>query len=169
VSDRDEEFTDFVAARSRSLMRAAYLLEGSHQGAEDLLQTALIKTYVAWPRIRAKDAVEAYVRTCLVRAHLARVRRHSVRELGSEIEFADDRQERALASVNERDAMWSALRELPPKQRAALVLRYYEDLTELETAAALGCSAGTVKSQTSRAIARLRLAMGATTASDREG
>lgn len=151
----DAEFRAFVAARSRALLRTAYLLTGDHQLAEDLLQTALTKTYLSWERIRDHGSVESYVRTTLVTTQISWWRRRwwSERSVGEVWERpADD----AFDRFDEWDRIWRSLRRLPPRQRAVVVLRYYEDLSEAEIARVLGCSTGTVKSQASRALATLR-------------
>ena len=151
-----EAFRAYVAARSPALLRTAYLLTGSRADAEDLLQTALAKTYLAWDRIREREAVDGYVRRVLVNTQTSRWRRRRVDEYptaelperGSGRDAAED-----LAL---HDALWTALAGLPKRQRATVVLRYYEDLSETETAHVLGVSVGTVKSTTSRALAKLR-------------
>lgn len=156
----EEAFRDFVAARSLPLLRSAYLLVGDVGRAEDLLQAALIKTYVAWPRIRDIGAVEAYVRRAMVttatswwrgRWYRERVVERISESPGRDAERVDD-----MTAHLERDAMWQHLLALPAKQRSVLVLRYYEGLAEAEIAETLGVSRGTVKSHTSRALAALR-------------
>lgn len=154
-----EEFRDYVTGRSGALLRTAYLLTGSHADAEDLLQTALAKTYLAWPRIRERHAVDAYVRRVMVNTRTSWWRRD--RHLPT---VADDDHVAGspasgrdpIADADLHDALWSALAQLPRRQRAAVVLRYYEELSEAETAAALGVSVGTVKSTVSRGLAKLR-------------
>jgi len=151
----DAEFRDFVAARSRSLLRTAYLLTGDHQLAEDLLQTALTKTYLTWDRIRDRGAVESYVRATLVTTQTSWWRRRWRAERPS-AEFHEQSGADEFGAIDERDRVWRCIRLLPPRQRAVVVLRYYEDLPEAEIARVLGCSPGTVKSQASRALATLR-------------
>lgn len=149
-------FRDYVVARSPALLRTAYLISGNRADAEDLLQIALAKTYLAWARIRDTESVDAYVRRVLVNTHtsLWRRRRHVT---VTPVEHLPERPGRdATSDTDIHDALWSALGSLPVKMRAAVVLRYYEDLTEAEVADVLGCSLGTVKSQTSRALAKLR-------------
>lgn len=159
MPQRDAEFTDFVTARSRALLRVAYLITGRREEAEDLVQTALAKTYVVWPRIRAHEAVESYVRTCMVREHLSLVRRQRLaRTIARGVTPAPDA-DLPQSSVDNRLVLWAALKNLPPRQRAIVVLRHYEDLSEKETAAIVGCAVGTVKSQASRGLAQLRLAL----------
>jgi len=148
-------YSDLVAARSRSLFRTAYLIIGDHQLAQDLLQEALIKTYVAWPRLRDVTKAEAYTRRTIVTTAISWRRRRSFHErpvnVVPEIGVADPAE--GLAT---RDALWAQLQLLPPRQRAAIVLRYYLDLSEAQTADAMGCSVGAVKSQSSAGLGRLR-------------
>ena len=150
----DPGFSDYVVARSAALLRTAYLLTGNRADAEDLLQTTLAKTYLAWDRIRDRDALDGYVRRTMVNTQTSFWRRKKPETL------YDDPPERpgrdAHADSDLHDALWAALARLGRKQRAVVVLRYYEDLSEAETAAALGISVGTVKSTTSRALALLR-------------
>jgi len=148
-----------VLAQRAGLLRTATLLTaGDRHLAEDLVQSALTKLYVAWPSFQRADNPQAYTRRVLVNAlsderrRLWRRREHSTAEL-PELPRADQHQEAVT------DGLRKALRELPPKMRAAVVFRYFHDLTVTETAEALGCSEGTVKSQTSRALARLRSAL----------
>jgi RNA polymerase sigma-70 factor (sigma-E family) len=155
-----EAFRAYVAARSPALLRTAYLLSGNRADAEDLLQTALAKTYLAWDRIREREALDAYVRRVMVNAHTSRWRRRKIDEYPT-----DDLPERGgqrdpMEDLALHDALWTALAGLPKRQRAAVVLRYYEDLSEAETAQVLGISVGTVKSTTSRALVKLRDAAG---------
>ena len=151
----EADFRQFVAARSASLQRTAYLLVGDWAHAEDVLQTALTKTYVAWKRLGEIEAVEAYARRVLVTTATSWWRRRWHGERPTEImpeRAAPDRLDEQL----ERQEMWRHVLALPTRQRATLVLRYYEDLTEAETARVLGVAVGTVKSQTARALATLR-------------
>ena len=154
-ASRDQEFSAYMAARQPALLRTAYLLTGDHAGAEDLVQAALAKLYLSWDRVREREAVDGYVRRIMVNEHHSLWRR------------AWKRREHTTRTVPERavhdeyddgrsDALWEFVRSLPPRQRAVVVLRYYEELSEAETAAVLGVSVGTVKSQTSRALAALR-------------
>jgi RNA polymerase sigma-70 factor (sigma-E family) len=156
ASDEDD-FTDFVAASSRRLLRTAYLLTGDEQAAQDLLQTALERTYRRWGRVRRSDLPEAYVRRMIVNAATDAWRIGHRRQL---VEFDEaqfpEPQDAAVDGMLSREALLACVRELPAGQRAVLVLRYFDDLTEAETARILGCSVGTVKSQHARAIARLR-------------
>jgi RNA polymerase sigma-70 factor (ECF subfamily) len=156
ASAEQEEFRQFVAARSAGLLRTAYLLCGSRPDAEDLVQTALAKAYLAWGRVSAADSPEAYVRRIMVNQrtswwrrsrHLDEVPTERLPESPARDDYAD----RDL-----HNALWSALATLPRKQRAVLVLRYYEQMSEAEVADALGCSVGNVTSQASRALQKLR-------------
>jgi RNA polymerase sigma-70 factor (sigma-E family) len=152
VSDPDRAgFEEFVAARRAALLRTAYLLTGSHADAEDLVQVALVKVVPHWNRIA--DRPEPYVRQALARESVSRWRRRRWRETSS-----GQLQERAAAApdVDQRLALQQALGSLAPRQRAVIVLRYYEDLTEKETASVLGIAVGTVKSQARDGLARLR-------------
>ena len=147
-------FEEFVQLRGDRLLGTAYLLTRDHSLADDLLQTALAKAWPAWGRITGDP--EAYVRKILVNTYASWWRRRWRGEVPTEVlpEIHDAPRE---ADLGERDEMWTALGRLPRRQRAAVVLRYYEGLSEAETAAVLGCSLGTVKSQTSRALAKLRV------------
>ncbi|TDC33791.1 SigE family RNA polymerase sigma factor, partial [Micromonospora sp. KC213] len=168
VDERDpleEEFREFVAARSEALLRTAYLLAGDWATAEDLLQTALTKTYLAWKRLGGIEAVEPYARRVMVNTSTSWWRRRWHGERPTEV-----LPERAGADEIEqqldRDVLWRHLSALPARQRAVLVLRFYEDMSEAQTAALLEISPGTVKSQTSRALATLRRRLGAEAALD---
>lgn len=157
----DQDFAEFVGARWASLYRLAYLLAASPTGAEDLLQTTLEKAYVNWPRISKLDFPEAYVRRMLANTLVSSRRRAWIGELPW-----DNLPETAAASaevpVLDRSLIWPLVCALPGRQRAVIVLRYYEDLSEEQIADALGCAAGTVKSQSSAAIGALRRALAAT-------
>ncbi len=138
-------------------MRTAYLLTGNQADAEDLLQTALAKVYLSWDRVRDQGALEAYARTVLARTHVSVWRRAATRRERPTADVPD----RFVAGPDEgvledRDLVFRGLATLGPRQRAVVVLRYYEGLTEPEIAAVLGCSVGTVKSQLHRGLARLR-------------
>jgi RNA polymerase sigma-70 factor (sigma-E family) len=151
-----EAFREYVAGRSPALLRTAYLLTGHRGDAEDLLQTALAKTYLAWDRIRDRESVDGYVRRVMVNTRTSWWRRRKLEEYPTDAlpERRDDRD--ATDDLALHDALWSALAQLPKRQRAMVVLRYYEDLSEAETADVLGVSVGTVKSTTSRALVKLR-------------
>ena len=151
----EEDFRDFVTARSAALLRTAYLLAGDWATAEDLLQTALTKTYLAWKRLGQIEAVEPYARRVLVNTATSWWRRRWHGERPTEFlpeRAAPDRLDEQL----DRDVLWRHVKALPARQRAVLVLRFYEDMSEAQTAALLNISAGTVKSQTSRALGTLR-------------
>ncbi|MEH1097969.1 SigE family RNA polymerase sigma factor, partial [Micromonospora sp. CPCC 205561] len=161
----EEEFRDFVAARSSALLRTAYLLSGDWATAEDLLQTALTKTYLAWKRLGGIEAIEPYARRVMINTSTSWWRRRWHGERPTEVlpeRAAVDEIEQQL----DRDLLWRHLSALPGRQRAVLVLRFYEDMSEAQTAAMLGISPGTVKSQTSRALGTLRRRMGAEAALD---
>lgn len=158
---QDTEFSEYVAARRTTLYRTAYLLCGDAHRAEDLVQTALTKAYTSWRRLDAVDEVDAYVRKIVVNAHLDDVRRPWRRRERSGLDGHDAAAEAGLAP-EDSDALWTALRGLAPGQRRVVVLRHYWGLSVEETAADLGISPGTVKSQTSDALARLRDALATT-------
>jgi RNA polymerase sigma-70 factor (sigma-E family) len=157
MTDQDEAFTLYVAQRRLQLFRTACLLCGDPHQAEDIVQDALARLYASWPRASRANDIDAYVRRIVVNSHLNEVRRPW-------------RRERVAAQLAERPAavrlptedlqvMWGALRSLPPGQRRVVVLRHYLGLSVEETAADLGVSVGTVKSQTSDALAALRRAL----------
>jgi RNA polymerase sigma-70 factor (sigma-E family) len=153
-TDGDEEFSAFAASRWPGLVRLAFGLTGDRWTAEDLAQTALARAYVAWRRVSRADDPDAYLRRILVNASHHRFRRRRVTEQhGDPPETPVDGH---ADLVGERAALLAALQQLPPRQRAVIVLRYWEDLTDVQIAAALGCSPGTVRSQLSRALAKLR-------------
>jgi RNA polymerase sigma-70 factor (sigma-E family) len=147
------DFESFVAARSTALWRSAYLHTGDPHRAEDLLQTALVKAWRRWDKIERREAVESYVRAALVSTYTDWWRRRWNGEIPTG-ELPEAPAEPASPEVR-RDVL-VALARLPRGQRAVIVLRYFDDLTEAQTADALGISVGTVKSQTSRALASLR-------------
>jgi RNA polymerase sigma-70 factor (sigma-E family) len=153
-ADADVEFTAYAAESAARLRRTAYLLCGDWQRAEDELQAALVKLYLSWNRVRARGSLDAFVRTTLVRGLIDEHRRPWRRE----------RPQAALPELamipplplEDRLAVRAALAQVPPRQRAVLVLRFYEDCDVAETARLIGCSEGTVKSQAARGLARLR-------------
>ncbi|MGR6322019.1 SigE family RNA polymerase sigma factor [Micromonospora soli] len=153
---KQQEFDEFVVACSRRLLRMAYLLTRDWVAAEDLLQTALTKAWFAWHRIESNP--EPYVRKIIVNTYASWWRRRWNAE-----EPVADPPERTgpssdpFAALDVRDELWRSLGRLPKRQRTVLVLRYFEDMTEAEIAQAMGCTAGTVKSQASKALAKLRL------------
>lgn len=151
----DAEFAEWMTARLPALMRTAYLLTGGQHAAEDLVQTTLTKMYLAWDRIAGEEHVDAYARRALINEHRSNWRRATRRP---EVLFEQvlDTAIPAITYDGEREAVWRYVQGLPPRQRAVVVLRFYEDMSELEIARVLGISTGTVKSQTSRALASLR-------------
>ena len=153
-----QQFTAYVRHRRPVLMRAARSLTANPCDAEDLLQTALTKTYLAWDRIADRGAVDGYVRRTLVNTRTSQWRKRRIDEYACEdMPETDTGAEPDPAEQQaQRDAMWDAVGRLPVRQRAMVVLRYYEDLTEAQTAEVLGVSVGTVKSAVSRALAKLR-------------
>jgi RNA polymerase sigma-70 factor (sigma-E family) len=154
------DFVEFVAARWTSLYRLAYLLTASPIAAEDLLQTTLEKAYMSWSRIGRMEFPEAYVRRMLANALVSSRRRAWLREVPSDSmpETAGDVID---VGVLDRSLLWPLVCALPVRQRAVIVLRYYEDLTEAQIADVIGCAPGTVKSQTSAAMKALRRALAA--------
>jgi RNA polymerase sigma-70 factor (sigma-E family) len=156
ADDRDAEFTAYLHARQPSLLRTAYLLTGDKHQAEDILQTSLAKLYLAWDKVNDRNSIDAYVRRIMVNENNSLWRRGwKKREYAAErLPEGDphhDSYDEGLGS-----ALWQVVQTLPPKARAVVVLRYYEQLSEAETADVLGISVGTVKSQSSRALASLR-------------
>lgn len=154
-TDADTEFTEFAASRAPWLRRVAYLLSGDWHTADDLTQTAITSLYLHWPRVRRMENPDGYARTTLVNAFLAE-RRSSWRRVLLRFD------KEPHAPVTDLDAILDlreALAALPPRQRATVVLRYYCDLGVEQTAEALGCSTGTVKSQTARGLDALRRAL----------
>ena len=150
------DFEEFVVARRDALLRTAYLLTGDHDDAEDLVQSALIKVVPKWARIQ--DRPEGYVRQVLARESVNRWRGRRWREVTTDVVPESMRQVGVADGADgaDRIALLEDLRRLSPRQRAVLVLRYFDDLTEADTAAALGISVGTVKSHAREALARLR-------------
>jgi len=150
------DFVDYVRTRGPMLLRFAKAINGNVSDAEDLVQTALLKTYLAWDRINDKRTTDAYVRQVIANTCISAWRRRKIQEYP-----LDHLSERAtvrdpFAEYDIRRALQTALSKLSKRQRAVVVLRYYSDLTEGETAATLGVSVGTVKSTTHRALERLR-------------
>jgi RNA polymerase sigma-70 factor (sigma-E family) len=161
--DAEDEFREFVVARSAALLGTAYALTGDRGLAEDLLQTALLRTYRHWKRVRHFDAPDAYVRRVMANQRISWWRRRRVVESDQPL---PDRAGPPDSGPEDRDELWRALHRLPPRTRAVVVLRYWEDLPEAEVAHLLGCSVGSVKSQASRGLARLRAVL---TEGEREG
>jgi RNA polymerase sigma-70 factor (sigma-E family) len=149
-----DDFSEFVVARGPALQRTAYLLTGDWGRAEDLLQTVLVKALRHWTRVRA-GSPEAYVRAALARTAISSWRRRWRGEIPYSTlpDVATD----SWSDTERRTVVFAALRQLPARQRAVIVLRFYEDLTEAAVADALGVSVGTVKSQTAKALQHLRV------------
>ncbi|WP_194915943.1 SigE family RNA polymerase sigma factor [Catenulispora rubra] len=165
-AEQEEDFRRFVIDSRHRLVRTAYVLTGDYARAEDLVQTALVRTYRAWPRIQRRDVPEHYARQIVVHLNASWWRRLSHRSerpvaFVPEVAVSDDTE-----TVDRRDQVWRAVLTLPPRMRAIIVLRFLEGLKETETAEVLGCSVGTVKSQTSRALAKLRSHLGTEAAAE---
>jgi len=156
--ERDASYAAFVDARQSHLRRVAYALCGDWHGAEDLLQIALVKLYVAWPRVNRDGREEAYARQIIVRSSIDEHRRPWHRERATD-EFPEPPAPET-SSVEDRDELISALQQLPPMQRSAVVLRHWLGLSVRETAAELGIAEGSVKSHTSRGLERLSELLG---------
>jgi RNA polymerase sigma-70 factor (sigma-E family) len=157
-SDREAAFEAFVLGRQAALFRLAFLLSGDRHHAEDLVQGTLERTYQHWRRVAAAGKPEAYVRRILVNTATdwRRSRRYVLEQSLESAPGLMSRHDGGTDLVETHDVVVRALRGLPVKMRAVLVLRYFEDLSEAETASVLDCSVGTVKSQASRGLARLR-------------
>jgi len=153
----DAEFTDFVQAAWPGLFRTAWLLVGDPGLAEDLVQTSLAKTYASWGRVRDLSAARGYARKVMVNTASSWFRKRSWKNEVPTGELADVGVER---DATDRVALTDALRQLPPRQRAVVVLRFYEDLSVEQTAEVLSISPGTVKSQASHALEKLRTSLG---------
>lgn len=168
MNRRDAEFAEYVAARSAWLQRTAFLLCGDRTRAEDLAQSTLVKLYVAWPRIRRRDAVDGYARRTLVRVCIDESRRPASRETATDTlpEPADPWD--AAGRVDDRSELLHALRALPVRQRTAVVLRHWHDLSVDETAEAMGCTASAVKTHTQRGVTALRAALAETSVTNGE-
>jgi len=155
---RDVEFEEWLIAREAALQRTAHLLTGDVHAAQDLVQEALGKLYLAWDRIEDRSRVDAYARRILVNEHRTAWRR-PVRRREQVTDELPDHPVAAAEYDDRREALWRIVCGLPPRQRAVVVLRFYEQLTEVEVADLMGISEGTVKSQSSRALATLRTAL----------
>ncbi len=163
MSGRDQQdvsaFSEFVGARSASLFRTAYLVIGDYQLAQDLLQDSLVRAYVAWSRMRDPAKAEAYTRRIIVTTAISWRRRRSFHERPTgylpEAVVGDE-----TDRVGVCDELWRELHLLPPRQRAAVVLRYCQDLSEAQTAELMDCSVGTVKRQVFVALGKLREHLG---------
>jgi RNA polymerase sigma-70 factor (sigma-E family) len=150
------DFESWLVAREAALQRTAHLLTGDVHSAQDLVQSTLAKLYLGWDRIRRAENVDAYARKVLVNEYRSAWRR-PLRRNEHSVELVPDRSAgEAPAYDGSREAVWRFVCSLPPKQRAVVVLRFYEQLTEAEIADLMGISVGTVKSQSSRALASLR-------------
>lgn len=151
------DFDAFVLSRGAALVRFAHALNGDRQHAEDVVQTVLARVHGRWGRVRKMAEPEAYVKRMIVNEHLSWRRRRSNQEVSGQAVTAvpsDD----ATAALAERDRVWRQLAALPARQRAVLVLRYYEDLPDRDIAAVLGCPESTVRSHAARGLAQLRIA-----------
>jgi RNA polymerase sigma-70 factor (sigma-E family) len=153
---QEDSFEAYVAARGHALTRTAYLLTGDHGHAEDLVQSALGRVYLKWPKVSRMDSPEAYVRRVMINQHVSRWRKLRDRESLTS-RPPDSTVPDPTESYAADDAVRDIVRGLPPRQRAAVVLRFYEDLPDAEIASLLGCSQATVRSQISRALAAIRL------------
>jgi RNA polymerase sigma-70 factor (sigma-E family) len=155
-------FAEFVSASSPALHRAAYLMVGDVDLAQDLVQEALTKTYVAWPRLRDHSRAEAYTRKAITTTAISwfRRRRWCAERPGPGGRPPDIAGPGHADRVDQRTWLWPCLQQLPIRQRAAIVLRYYEDLSEAQTAAAMRCAVGTVKSQVAAGLQKLRSQVG---------
>ena len=155
-----EGFREYVTARRGALGRVAYLMSGDRYLAEDLVQTSLTRAWTRWDVVSRTGNVDAYMHRMLVNAFVSATRRRWRGELPAGDGLPDQGQHDPYHGWEDRDTLRAAVRRLPPRQRAVIALRYYLDRTEVDTAAALGCSVGTVKSQNAKAIARLRTYLG---------
>lgn len=154
---RDEDaFIEFAAAARPRLRRTAYLMCGDWDRASDFVQEGLIRVYVAWPRLQRNGGEHTYARKAVVSAVIDHLRRRSSTEVAAEPDPQLPSGVDVAEQVTARATLMAALADLPPRQRACVVLRYFEDLDVADTARSLGCSQGTVKSQTSRALDTLR-------------
>jgi RNA polymerase sigma-70 factor (sigma-E family) len=155
----EAEFSEFMYSRWLQLVRLGYVLTGDRGLAEDLAQTALARAYSSWPQIRRAGDPDAYVRRVMVNANRSRFRKRRVAEqlTGAVPEPPPADQ---IRGCDDRMALLAALMGLPPRQRSVVMLRFWLDMTETQTAEELGCSVGTVKSQASRALAALRASAG---------
>jgi len=158
-SGRDREFGDYYAARGAAVRATAFLLCGDWHLAQDLTQTVFVRLYRAWPRIGRRDTIEHYVRRTLLRVFLDERRRPWRRERPS-VELADHGGAAPADHADDRMILRQALAAVPARQRAVLVLRYWEDLSVEQVADLLGCSTGNVKSQSARALDKLRAVLG---------
>jgi RNA polymerase sigma-70 factor (sigma-E family) len=154
--EADASFRAFVEGSWHRLLRTAYLLTGDHGTAEDLVQTALMRTYKHWGRIERGESPEAYVRRAMVNISISAWRRrrlveHATADVPETAGAADHQQDHAV-----RDELWRTVCAMPPRMRTVFVLRYFEDMSEAEVARTMGCAVGSVKSQIARGLVRLR-------------
>jgi RNA polymerase sigma-70 factor (sigma-E family) len=156
----DTSYVEFVTGRWPALFRLSYLLTGAHEPAEDLLQSVLMKAYASWGRIHRMESPDAYIRRMLVNGAISAGTRGWRREHPTEQVPETARAGHEQGYVD-RAALWPVVQTLPPRQRAVVVLRYYEDLSEAQTAEVMDCAVGTVKSQVSQGLRRLREQLGA--------
>jgi RNA polymerase sigma-70 factor (sigma-E family) len=152
----DAAFRDYVLARGTALLRIAVMLTGNRADAEDLVQATLANTYLAWHKINDRAALDAYVRRAMINTHISWWRRRKLEEFPTD-ELPDQAVADPARNSDLAEVVRHALDRLPQRMRAAVMLRYFEDMTEPEIAALLGVSLGTVKSTVSRAVARLRI------------
>ena len=153
-------FAGFVREHTPALLRTAYLMTGNAQAAEELVQDTFVRLYPKWDKVQAAELPLAYVRRAMTNGYVNYQRRAARREYAYEDvpERLDEHD--AFGQLADRDQIWAGLRDLPDRQRAALVLRFFEDLSDEESAAALGCRVGTVRSLISRGLGTLREQMG---------
>jgi RNA polymerase sigma-70 factor (sigma-E family) len=156
--ESDEQFREFMRGRWPAMVRLAYGLTGDLGHAEDVAQAAFARAYASWPRVLGSGDPDAYVRRIVINCNNSRFRKRRVTEslVGAVPEPAGRPGPGPADAVGDGEALLRALRALGPRQRAVIVLRFWMDMSEAETAAALNCSVGTVKSQASRALAALR-------------
>ena len=152
--DAAEDFRGFVVDRQRALLRTAWLLTGDWSAAEDLVQASLLRAWPHWERVSGGAGANAYVRRIMINKSIDWRHRRWRGEVPTET--LPDVGREAGRDVDLQQVLVGAVRALPPRQRAVIVLRYFDDLSEIDTAAAMGCTVGTVKSQTSKALATLR-------------
>lgn len=153
---RDAEFTAYLEARQHALLRTAYLITGDPHQAEDVVQTALAKLYLAWDKVRDRSSVDAYARRIIVNENNSLWRRGWKRREHASSRLPDTQAVHDRYDEGVSDEVWALVTSLPRRARAVVVLRFYEQLTEAEVAETLGITVGTVKSQSSRALATLR-------------
>jgi len=148
-------FGDYVSSRGGSLLRAAQALTGNHADAEDLVQVTLVKTYRSWDNVADPAALDTYVRRVMVNTHISGWRRRRVDEYPTD-QVPDAATDDKTGDSDLQELVQHAVDRLPPRMRAAVMLRFYDDMSEPEVAATLGVSVGTVKSTVARAVAKLR-------------